>query len=55
MARSVRVNRPYQSVATIDMFLKYRVSRRNDWITRRILPAALAQSISSRFAADGAQ
>jgi hypothetical protein len=50
MAKAIRVNRPYQSVATIDMFLECRLLCGNDSITRRISPGALAQSTSSPFA-----
>jgi hypothetical protein len=54
MDRAVRVNRPYQIDAIIDMIAECPVSRVNVLITRHISPDALAQSISSRFAVTGA-
>jgi hypothetical protein len=54
MDRAVRVNRPYQIDAIIDMIAECLVSCGNDWITLRISPGALARSISSRFAVTGA-
>jgi len=50
MDRAVRVNRPYQEIATTDMIAGCLVPCGNDWIAPRISLGASAQFISSRFA-----